>query len=412
MRRVVVTGLGSLTPVGLNTKESWKNALAGTSGIARIASFDPADIEVKIAGEVKGFDPLHFIKLKELKKSPRFVQFSIAAAHEAINDASLDLDKEKMYRYGCAVGVGIGAIGEIEETSYAFKTKGTRRVSPFFIPSVIANMAAGNTATYFGLKGPNICTTTACASGTHAIGEAWMYVKQGMADVMICGGSESAVTPLTMTSFSNMKALSKNNENPSEASCPFDKRRNGFVLSEGCGLLVLEEYEHAVNRGAKIYAELVGYGMSCDAYHITAPTPRGEGFYRCMEAAVRCSGFDFAAVNYINAHGTSTYYNDLYETQAIQDLFQEHAEHLLVSSTKGATGHCLGAAGGIEAVFLAKAVAEQVVPPTANLVQQDPLCTLQCVPNTAKSADIVVGMSNSFGFGGTNASIVMTKCDG
>ena len=408
MKRVVVTGLGCLSAAGNNVGESWENILQANSGIKNISSFDTSSLEVKIGGEVSNFDPRSFLSFKETKNYSRFVQFSIAASLEALKDAQLPVGKSQE-NYGCSIGVGLGDLNYIDDTSKKYQKKGPKNVSPFFVPYVIANMAAGNTAKYFSFKGPNICPTTACASGTHAIGEAWLYIMNDYADVMLCGGSESVITPLAIAGFSNMKALSRSSDKPELVSKPFDKDRSGFVLGEGAGILVLESLEHAEKRNAKIYAEVLGYGMSADAYHLTAPAPRGEGAKRCMISALKKSNISIDKVQYINAHGTSTYYNDLYESQAIEDVFKDHIKNVIVSSTKGVTGHCLGAAGGIEGVVLAKSIYHQIAPPTANLNNQDPLCTLNYAPLSPIECNIDVGLSNSFGFGGTNATIVMKK---
>ncbi len=408
MRRVVVTGLGMVSPVGLNVAESWKNALEGKSGADTITLFDASAYSTKFAAEVKGFDPALYMDAKDIRKTTRFIQFAIAAAKEAIEDSKLDLSADTT-RYGCAIGVGIGAIDNLSATSIGMFQGGSKKVSPFFIPYVITNMAAGIVATNHNLKGPNICPTTACTSGTHAVGEGFMFISHGIADVMLCGGSEAAICELGVYGFGNMKALSRNNENPKIASRPFDKDRDGFVIGEGSGLLVLEEYEHAKARGAKIYAEVCGFGMSADAHHITTPSPHGEGAARCMAAALKSAGLPPTAVDYINAHGTSTHYNDMCESEAIMTVFGEHAKKLAISSTKGVTGHCLGAAGGIEAVFLAKAIEEQIMPPTANLEEPGEECPLDYIPKKARKAPIHVGISNSFGFGGTNGCIVMKQ---
>lgn len=408
MRRVVVTGLGMVSPIGLTRDESWHNALEGRSGVELIKSFDASRLNVQIAAEVKNFDPALIMDAKEAKKSTRFVQFAVAAAKEAINQADLRLDGDTT-NFGCSIGVGIGAIQNIDATAITCKEKGPKRVSPFFIPYVITNMAAGIVANTFKLKGPNLCTTTACTSGTHGIGEAWLHLKAGMADVMICGGSEASLCELGIAGFQNMKALSRRNEEPQKASRPFDVNRDGFVMGEGAGILVLEDYEHAKARNAQIYCEMIGYGMSGDAHHITAPAPQGEGAQRCLKAALKAAKITPDQVNYINAHGTSTYFNDIYESQAINSVFGAHAPNLAVSSTKGVTGHCLGAAGGIEAVFLAKSIQEQKAPPTANLEEVDPECPLDYIPNAHRDMKIDVGISNSFGFGGTNGSIVFAK---
>ncbi len=411
MRRVVVTGLGMVSPVGLDVTKSWENVLQGQSGVDKITLFDASQYSVQIAAEVKGFDPSLYLDAKEARKTTRFIQLAIAAAKEAMRDSGLNLEGDTT-RFGCAIGVGIGSIEDMSSTAIAMHEGGPKKVSPFFIPYVITNMAAGIVATANNLKGPNICPTTACSSGTHAVGEGFLYIRGGMADVMLCGGSEAAICELGVYGFGNMKVLSRNNLNPKIASRPFDKDRDGFVVGEGSGLVVLEEYEHAKARGAKIYAEVCGYGMSADAYHITAPSPHGEGAARCMAAALKSAALLPSAVDYINAHGTSTYYNDMCESEAIMAVFGDHARKLAISSTKGVTGHCLGAAGGIEAVFLAKSIHEKIMPPTANLNESGPECPLDYIPNEARKAAIRVGISNSFGFGGTNACIVMKQVGG
>jgi 3-oxoacyl-[acyl-carrier-protein] synthase II len=399
-----------VTPVGLTAQESWKNILAGNTGVGTITQFDASNYSVHIAAEVKNFDPMQFMDHKEARKSTRFIQFAVAAAKEALADSGLDLRKDTT-RYGCAIGVGIGSMEDMSTTSIAMHEGGFKKVSPFFIPYVITNMAAGIVANTYSLKGPNICPTTACTSGTHAVGEGFLYIKNGMADVMLCGGSEAAICQVAVYGFGNMKALSRNNSEPKLASRPFDKDRDGFVIGEGAGLLVLEEYEHAKARGAKIYAEVRGYGMSADAYHITLPSPHGEGAARCMAAALKSANIEAKAVSYINAHGTSTYYNDMYESEAISTVFGEHAHKLAVSSTKGVTGHCLGAAGGIEAAVLAKSIQEGVIPPTAGLREAGAECPLDYVPGSARKTQVGAALSNSFGFGGTNGTIVMTHLD-
>ncbi|MBP6219081.1 MAG: beta-ketoacyl-ACP synthase II [Oligoflexales bacterium] len=411
MRRVVVTGLGLISPVGLSFKESWAKAIAGVSGVGLIQSFDSSHYSVQIAAEVKGFDPHTVMEPKEARKASRFIQLTLAAAKEALENSGIDLSKENNDRFGCSVGVGIGSIQSIYETSLLLAEGGPKKVSPFFIPYVITNMAAGIVSNHFNLRGANLCTATACTSGTHAIGEAYMYIKHGMADTMLCGGSESAICEIAIVGFGNMKALSKNNEHPQLASRPFDKNRDGFVMGEGSGLLVLEEYEKAKARGAHIYAELCGYGVSADAHHITAPAPEGEGAQRCMREALKSAGIQGTDVDYINAHGTSTHHNDINESLAILKVFGEHAYKVAISSTKGVTGHCLGAAGGMEAVFLAAAIDQGLIPPTANLHDPDPDCPLDYVPLKARQAKIRHGISNSFGFGGTNGSLVMRHKD-
>jgi 3-oxoacyl-[acyl-carrier-protein] synthase II len=405
MRRVVVTGLGMVSPIGLSVAESWAAAINGASGVAPIKSFDTADINIKIAAEVKGFNPLTCMDAKEAHRSTRFVQFAVAAAKEALADSGLNTEGDTD-KYGCSIGVGVGAIEFTADSSRDLWEKGPRKVSPFFIPYTIPNMAAGIVANLFNLRGPNICTATACTSGTHGIGEAFLLIRNDMADAMVCGGAESTICKLTVAGFANMKALSTTVENPETASRPFDLHRNGFVLGEGAGLLVLEELEHARRRGARIYAEVVGYGMSGDAYHITSPAPEGEGAQRCIKMALAVGKVPLDEVDYINAHGTSTKLNDLYESAAIRGVFTHKAEKIAVSSTKGVTGHCLGAAGGLEGVFTALSIYEQKAPPTANLTTPDPECLLDYVPGSAREMRVRYAMSNSFGFGGTNGSIV------
>ena len=409
MRRVVVTGLGMVSPIGQNVSESWKNALAGKTGVGKITRFDTTNFSVHIAAEVKDFQVGDAMDAKEAGRAPLFLQFAAKAAQEAMRDAKLSEGQYNPDRAGACVGVGIGSIDILEENHKALLEKGPRRVSPFLIPHMIANMASGLVSRLNNLKGPNMCTTTACASGTHGIGESMLYIQNNLADIMVCGGVESAITPSAIAGFANMKALSTNNEHPEEASRPFDLNRDGFVMGEGAGLLVLEELEHATKRGAKIYAELVGYGMSGDAYHITSPAPEGEGAQRCMKMALSTGKIPLAEVDYINAHGTSTKLNDFYETRAIRGVFGEHAAKISISSTKGVTGHCLGAAGGIEAVFTIKAIEDQIVPPTAGLKTPDPECDLDYTPGDAQRRNVRYAMSNSFGFGGTNATVAFKR---
>jgi 3-oxoacyl-[acyl-carrier-protein] synthase II len=409
MRRVVVTGLGMVSPIGQNVSESWKNALAGKTGVGKITRFDTTNFSVHIAAEVKDFQVGDAMDAKEAGRAPLFLQFAAKAAQEAMRDAKLSEGQYNPDRAGACVGVGIGSIDILEENHKALLEKGPRRVSPFLIPHMIANMASGLVSRLNNLKGPNMCTTTACASGTHGIGESMLYIQNNLADIMVCGGVESAITPSSIAGFANMKALSTNNEHPEEASRPFDLNRDGFVMGEGAGLLVLEELEHATKRGAKIYAELVGYGMSGDAYHITSPAPEGEGAQRCMKMALSTGKIPLAEVDYINAHGTSTKLNDFYETRAIRGVFGEHAPKISISSTKGVTGHCLGAAGGIEAVFTIKAIEDQIVPPTAGLKTPDPECDLDYTPGDARRRNVRYAMSNSFGFGGTNATVAFKR---
>lgn len=412
MRRVVVTGLGLVTPVGNDVESAWKAVLEGRTGVGRISRFDAADLTVQIAAEVKDFDLGAVMEAKEARRTTAFVQYAAKAAHEAMADSGLADAAGSREMWGASVGVGIGGIGEIETASHVLKDNGPRRISPFFMPYVISNMAAGVVSRLNGLKGPNICPTTACTSGTHGVGEGFLYIRTGMADVMVCGGAESGITRLSVAAFASMKALSTNNDQPEEASRPFDLNRDGFVMGEGAGILVLEELEHARQRGAKIYAELVGYGMSGDAHHITAPAPEGEGAQRCMRAALAMGNVPLDQLDYINAHGTSTDLNDRYESAAIRAVLGPLAANVSISSTKGATGHCLGAAGGIEAVFTALAIHHSVVPPTANLRTPDPDCPLDYTPLASKERKVRYALSNSFGFGGTNGTLAFRRFEG
>lgn len=410
MRRVVVTGLGMVSPVGNNVQDSWKRALQGESGVTKISFFDPSDLKVQIAAEVKDFDPSSVIGKKDQARLTRFIQFAAVAAHEAIEESGLDTSVNSE-RIGCSIGVGMGALACIEESTRVLDEKGEKRISPFFIPYTIPNMAAGYVSILKNLKGPNICPTTACASGTHGIGEGFRLIKDGHADAMICGGSESTISKLGIASFNALKALSTHNEEPSVASRPFDKNRDGFIMGEGAGILVLEGMESAQKRDAKIYAEVVGYGLSGDGHHITAPAPQGEGGQRCMKMALETGGLKPEDVDYINAHGTSTKMNDQYESEAIMAVFGDHAKKLSISSTKGVTGHCIGGAGGIEAIFSILAIHHNTVPPTANLHEQDELCPLDYTPNEAVEKRVSVALSNSFGFGGTNATVAFRAID-
>ncbi|HXH08712.1 MAG TPA: beta-ketoacyl-ACP synthase II [Alphaproteobacteria bacterium] len=408
-RRVVVTGLGLITPLGCGVQKTWEGICKGASGIDRITSFDASEYPVQIAGEVKDFNPEDFIERKDIKKMDIFIQYALGAGIMAVEDAGLKIHDENADRIGVIVGAGIGGLNTIERYHSVLLESGHRRISPFFIPMLIANLAAGHISMRFGARGPNSCVTTACAAGTHSIGEAFRLIQRGDADAMIAGGSESAITPLTIAGFANMKALSSRNDAPQKASRPFELERDGFVIAEGAGLVVLEELEAARRRGASIYAEIIGYGMSADAYHMTAPDPEGRGVVNCMRMALRDAGIEPEEVDYINAHGTSTPYNDKHETMAIKQVFGEHAYKLAVSSTKSMTGHLLGAAGGIEAAFCALALSQGIIPPTINYEYPDPECDLDYVPNHARHVDIRTVLSNSFGFGGTNASIVLTK---
>jgi 3-oxoacyl-[acyl-carrier-protein] synthase II len=408
-RRVVVTGLGLITPLGTGIQKTWEGICKGASGIDRITTFDTSEFPVQIAGEVKDFNAEDFIERKEIKKMDVFIQYALSAGSMAIEDAGLKITEENADRVGVIVGAGIGGIQTIERYHSVLLENGQRRISPFFIPMLITNLAAGQISMRFGARGPNSCVTTACAAGTHAIGDSFKIIQRGDADAMIAGGSESAITPLTIAGFANMKALSSRNDSPQKASRPFDVERDGFVIAEGAGIIVLEELEVALARRAKIYAEVTGYGMTADAYHMTAPDPEGRGVVNCMRVALRDAGIAPEAVNYINAHGTSTPYNDKHETSAIKHVFGEHVHQLAVSSTKSMTGHLLGAAGGVEAAFCALALSEGIVPPTINYEHPDPECDLDYVPNHARHIDLENVISNSFGFGGTNACIVLKK---
>jgi len=406
-RRVVVTGLGLITPVGIGVKESWKNILNGVSGITNITKFDTSDFKSKVAGEVKNFNPDLYLNPKDSRRMDTFIQFGLVAGIEAIKDSGLEVTEENAERIGVSIGSGIGGINLIETTSDNFDQGGPRKVSPFFVPGTIINMISGNLSIMYGLKGPNISIVTACTTGTHSIGDASRMIEYGDADVMIAGGSEAAITELTVAGFSAAKALSQRNDDPTTASRPWDKDRDGFVIGEGAGVMVLEEYEHALKRGAKIYCELGGYGMSADAYHITAPSI--DGPKRSMINAINNAGINLDEVSYINAHGTSTPLGDLNEANAIKETFNKHAYHLVVNSTKSMTGHLLGGAGGIESVFTALAIHHQVSPPTINIFNQDPECDLDFAANEAKEINIKAALKNNFGFGGTNGSLIFKR---
>jgi 3-oxoacyl-[acyl-carrier-protein] synthase II len=411
-RRVVVTGLGLVTPLGIGVEASWKSALEGRSGICPITQFDASQMPVRIAGEVKGFDPAQYIEAKEIKKMDRFIHFAMAAATMAVEDSGLKITDENAERVGVIIGAGMGGLPAIEHYHKIYLEKGYRRISPFFIPMLIINLASGNVSIKFGAKGPNSAAVTACATGSHSIGDAFKIIQRGDADAMIAGGAESVITPLGVGGFAVMKALSTRNDEPEKASRPFDAGRDGFVMGEGSGVIILESLESALNRGAKIYAEIIGYGMSSDAYHITTPAPEGEGAARCMKAALKDAWIKPEVVNYINAHGTSTKYGDELETAAIKTVFGEHAYKLCVSSTKSMTGHLLGAAGGVEAIFSILSIHNNIVPPTINLENPDPECDLDYAPNRAKQMDVECAMSNSFGFGGTNACLLFKRYRG
>ena len=406
-RRVVVTGLGLITPVGIGVKESWANIINGQSGIGKITKFDCSTFPSQVAGEVKNFDPLAYIPPKDARRMDTFIQFGIAAGIEAFKDSGIEVTDNNSERIGVSVGSGIGGINLIESTSDVFDEGGVRKVSPFFIPGTIINMISGNLSIMLNLKGPNVSIVTACTTGTHSIGDAARMIEYGDADVMLAGGSEAAITELSVAGFSAAKALSSRNDDPKTASRPWDKDRDGFVIGEGAGVMVLEEYEHAKQRGAKIYAELSGYGMSADAYHITAPNM--DGPRRSIVNALNNANVNTDNVQYINAHGTSTPLGDLNETNAIKATFGDFAKKLVVNSTKSMTGHLLGGAGGIESVFTVLAIHNQISPPTINIFNQDPECDLDYCANEARSMKIDVALKNNFGFGGTNGSLVFKK---
>lgn len=409
-RKIAITGLGIVSPIGNTVPEAWNNAIAGKSGITQITRFDASDFSSRIAGEVKGFEVTEYLSAKEARRMDVFIQYGMAAAIQAVRDAGIDdvsgFDAE---RIGVNIGSGIGGLPMIENTDAAYHAGGPRKISPFFIPSTIINMVAGNLSIMFGYKGPNLAIVTACTTATHCIGNSARIIEHGDADIMICGGAESSITPLTVGGFASARALSSNNDDPAAASRPWDLKRDGFVLGEGAGILVLEEMEHARKRGAKIYAELAGFGMSADAYHMTAPSEDGEGAARCMRNALSDAQLNPEDVHYINAHGTSTPLGDIAETVAVRRCFGSHAKNLAISSTKSMTGHLLGAAGGVEAIFSTLAIFHQIAPPTINLSDPDPECDLDYVPNNAREMEIDAALSNSFGFGGTNGTLVFRK---
>ena len=409
-RRVVVTGIGTINPIGHNVEETWKSIEEGRCGIAPISLFDTKGMKVTLAGEVKDFDVTKYIDKKEAKKMDRFIQMGMIASHEAMLDSGLDINNIDSHRFGVIVSSGIGGLGSIEKNYQTGEKRGFDRVSPFFIPMTISNLAAGHIAIAYHAQGLCTCPVTACAGGTNAIGDAFRNIRDGYQDVMIAGGCEASVTPLGIGGFTSMKALSDATD-PNRASIPFDKERNGFVMGEGAGILILEELEHALNRSAHIYGEMTGYGVSCDAHHITAPLPNGEGGAYAMQNALDDAGISYDVIDYINAHGTSTHLNDLCETEAIKSVFKEHAYKLAVSSTKGHTGHCLGAAGGIEAVLSVLALKHNFIPPTLNYQVKDEECDLYVVPNIGVNKDLHYVMSNSLGFGGHNASIIFKEYD-
>lgn len=409
MRRVVITGLGAISPLGNSVDETFAGLTAGKSGIVEITKFDATDYPSRIAGEVKNFDATPIVGKKDLKKMDTFIQYAVCASVEAIKDSGIDLEKVDVNRFGTTIGSGIGGLPMIEREHQKLVEKGPRRVTPFFIPAVIVNMAAGNVSIFHGLKGPNCSPATACATGNHAIGDAYRLIRIGMADAMIAGGTEAVVTPMALAGFGAMKALSTRNDEPERASRPFDTGRDGFVLGEGCGLLILEEYEHAKARGAKIYAEIIGYGMTADAYHITSPSEDGDGPYRVMRAALEDAQVDPSQIDLVNAHGTSTPTGDSIEAGAVQRILGDHIKKVMVHSTKSMSGHLLGAAGGLESVVVAKTLETGIVHPTANLEDQDPACNFDAVKGDARQAKVETVLSNSFGFGGTNAALVFRK---
>ena len=408
-RRVVVTGLGLVTPVGLNVKDSWDSILAGKSGISPITHFDVSEFSVRFSGSIRDFDITDYIPKKDARRMDTFIHYGIAAGTQALNDSGLEVTEQNAHRIGVSIGSGIGGLGGIEQGYQTFLDKGPRKISPFFVPSNIINMISGNFSIMHGLKGPNIAIVTACTTGTHSVGDAGRMIAHGDADVMVAGGAEMATSPTGLGGFASARALSTRNDDPETASRPWDKDRDGFVLGDGSGVMVLEEYEHAKARGANIYCELIGFGMSGDAYHMTSPSEGGEGAARCMTNALNDAGVNPDQVDYVNAHGTSTPAGDVAETMAMKTALGDHAYKTAVSSTKSMTGHLLGAAGGIEAVFTALAIRDQVAPPTINLHNQDPECDLDFVPNTARGMKIDVAVSNSFGFGGTNGTVVFRK---
>jgi 3-oxoacyl-[acyl-carrier-protein] synthase II len=408
-RRVVVTGLGIISPVGNTVDDAWASLMAGRSGIGRISRFDASAFASQIAGEVKGFDVTAYLSAKDARRMDTFIHYGLAAGIQAFKDSGLEVNETNRERIGVNIGSGIGGLPMIEETHKTYLSDGPRKISPFFIPASIINMISGHLSIIYGLQGPNVAMVTACTTGTHAVGESARMIELGEAEAMIAGGAESTICPLAVGGFASARALSTRNDDPAGSSRPWDKGRDGFVLGEGAGVLVLEELDHARARGARIYCELVGYGKSADAYHMTAPTEDGSGAARCMNNALRNAGLNPDAVGYINAHGTSTPLGDLAETKALKLSFGEHAKKLMVSSTKSMTGHLLGAAGGVEAVFSALAIARNALPPTINLVEPDPDCDLDYVPNTARDARVDVVLSNSFGFGGTNGTIIFRR---
>jgi 3-oxoacyl-[acyl-carrier-protein] synthase II len=409
MRRVVVTGVGIVSPLGTGVEKNWAAITNGHCGIGKVTRFDASDLATQIAGEVKDFNAEDYIEKKEIKKMDLFIQYGLVAAEMALKDSGLEITDANAERVGVLVGSGLGGLPAIEQYHKVYLERGYKRITPFFIPMLIINLAPGHISIKFGAKGPNLSSVSACATGTHSIGDAYHMIARGDADAMFAGGTESTITPLAIGGFNVMKALSTRNDDPQTASRPFEKNRDGFVMAEGAGILMLEEYEAAKKRGADIYCEVAGYGLTGDAHHLTQPAPGGEGAARCIKMALNNAGINPEQVDYINAHGTSTYFNDLYETMAIKTVLGDHAHKIMVSSTKSMTGHGLGAAGGMEAGFVALTLKHGVVPPTINYQEPDPDCDLDYVPNEARQVDCRVALSNSFGFGGTNATLAFRK---
>jgi len=407
-RRVVVTGLGAITPLGVGVETSWQSLCQGRSGIGPVTRFEAANFRTRIAGEVKGFDPADFVPRKLVRRGDRFIHFALAAARMAIEDAGLTINGANADRVGVSVGTAMGGVESLERNERLLLEGAQHQISPFFIPSFICNMATGQVAIQFGARGPNMCSVTACASGTHAIGDAFQAIQRGEAEVMIAGGAEAAITPIVFAGLDVLKVMSSRNNDPQKASRPFDRDRDGFVISEGAGILILEELEFALNRGARIYAELLGYGHNSDAYHITAPDPQGEGAAGCMKMALSDGGISADKIDYINAHGTSTVLNDLSETRAIKSVFQGYSSRIPTSSNKSMTGHLWGGSGAVEAIFCILTITRGIIPPTINYETPDPECDLDYVPNVARQAKVRVALSNSFGFGSTNASLILS----
>jgi len=408
-RRVVVTGLGAITPLGIGVEESWQSLCQGKSGIGMITRFDATDFKTRMAGEVNGFNPLDFIDRKLVRRGDRFIHFALAATQMAVDDSKLTINPGNAATVGVVVGTALGGIESLERNHQLLLQGARHRISPFFVPAFIANMASGQIAIQFGAKGPNICLVTACASGTHAIGDAFRIIQRGDAEAMIAGGAEAAISPVLFAGLDVIRAMSTRNEAPEKASRPFDKDRDGFVTGEGAGILILEELEFALNRGARVYAEVVGYGFNSDAYHITAPDPEGKGAANCMKMALKDAGISGDKIDYINAHGTSTLLNDLAETLAIKSVFQEYSQKIAVSANKSMIGHLWGASGAVEAVFSILTITHGIIPPTINYETPDPKCDLDYVPNVAREARVRVALSNSFGFGSTNATLIFSQ---